>query len=147
MYPGRGKIFVRSDCKFFRLLNGKCASHFLTKKNPRKFHWAVFYRRLHKKGTAEEISKRKARRTTKVQRAVVGATWEEIVAKRNQPLAVRQANRDAATVAAKQKKRDDEAKKRTEKAKLLASSQRQQSKAQASKPSFGKSSKPSKSRF
>lgn len=146
MYPGRGKIFVRSDCKFFRLLNSKCESHFLGKKNPRKYHWTVFYRRLHKKGTTEEISKRKVRRTAKVQRPVVGATWEEIVAKQNQPMAVRKANRDAAALAAKQKKRDEEAKKRAEKAKSLGAAQRQQSK-QAQKAASGKGTKPTKSRF
>jgi large subunit ribosomal protein L24e len=147
VYPGRGKIYVRSDCKSFRLLNGKCASHFLTKKNPRKFNWTTFYRKLHKKGTAEELSKRKARRTQKVQRAVVGATWEEIMAMRNQPQAVRKATRDAATDAAKQKKRDGEAKRKAEKVKALASSQRQQTKTQPKSAAGSKAAKPTKSRF
>lgn len=139
-------IFVRADCKAFRLLNSKCKSHFLVKKNPRKFHWTVFYRRLHKKGTTEEITKRKVRRTAKVQRPVVGATWEEIVAKRNQPMAVRKANRDAAALAAKEKKREEESKKRAEKAKTMGSAQRQQTK-QAQKSAPGKGTKPTKSRF
>lgn len=103
IYPGRGKIYVRSDCKAFRLLNGKCESHFLARKNPRKFNWTTFYRKLHKKGAAEEVSKRRTRRTQKVQRPVVGATWEEIMAKRNQPIAVRKAARDASIEAAKKR--------------------------------------------
>lgn len=119
IYPGHGKLFVRGDSKSFRLLNGKCEAHFLEKKNPRKYHWTVFYRRLHKKGAAEEVAKKRARKTAKVQRAIVGATWEQIVAKREQPEAVRKATRDAAAEAAKQKKKAEEAKKKAEKIKVF----------------------------
>lgn len=117
IYPGHGIIFVRGDSKSFRLLNGKCTAHFKAKKNPRKFSWTVFYRRLHKKGTAEEVAKRRARKTVKVQRAIVGATWEEIAAKRSEPESVKKAARTAATEEAKQKKKDLEAAKRAEKIK------------------------------
>jgi large subunit ribosomal protein L24e len=117
IYPGHGILFVRGDSKAFRLLNAKCAAHFKSKKNPRKFSWTVFYRRLHKKGSAEEVAKRRARKTVKVQRAIVGATWEEIVARRSEPEAVKQAAREAATDDAKKKKKEEEAKKRSEKIK------------------------------
>ncbi len=99
-------------------MNGKCEAHFLTKKNPRKFNWTVFYRRLHKKGTAEEVAKKRTRKTTKFQRAIVGASWEQIVAKREQPSAVRKAARDAASEAAKANKKSEETKKKTEKIKV-----------------------------
>lgn len=99
-------------------MNGKCKAHFLTKKSPRKFHWTVFYRRLHKKGAAEEVAKKRTRKTTKFQRAIVGASWEQIVAKRDQPSAVRKATRDAAAEGAKTKKKAEEAKKKTEKIKV-----------------------------
>jgi len=120
IYPGHGKLFVRGDSKAFRLLNNKCATHFVAKKNPRKFHWTVFFRRLHKKGAAEEVAKKRTRKVVKVQRAVVGASWEQIVAQRQQPAAVRQANRDAALNAAKDKKKTEEAKKRQEKIKVFS---------------------------
>lgn len=99
-------------------MNGKCEAHFLTKKNPRKFNWTVFYRRLHKKGTAEEVAKKRTRKTTKFQRAIVGASWDQIVAKREQPSAIRKAARDAAAEAAKSVKKSEEAKKKTEKIKV-----------------------------
>lgn len=98
----------------------------MTKKNPRKFHWTVFFRRLHKKGTAEEVAKKRARKTVKVQRAVVGATWEQIVAQREQPAAVRQATRNAAVAAAKEKKNAEQSKKRAEVKKAVGSAQRKQ---------------------
>lgn len=133
IYPGHGKLVVRSDSKSFRILNSKCEAHFLNKKNPRKFHWTVFFRRLHKKGTAEEVAKKRTRKAVKVQRSVVGATWEQIVAQREQPAAVRQAIRDAATQATKDKKKEEQAKKRAEKIKTVGSAQRQQPKYKSAK--------------
>lgn len=118
IYPGRGKLFVRGDSKAFRLLNSKCETYFLAKKNPRKFHWTVFFRRMHKKGTSEEVAKKRSRKVVKVQRAIVGVTWEQIVAQREQPAAVRKAVRDAAEAEAKEKKKAEQAKKRAEKVKV-----------------------------
>lgn len=145
MYPGRGKLFIRSDSKSFRLLNGKAESHFLTKKNPRKFHWTVFFRRLHKKGTSEETAKRRTRKIAKVQRAFVGTTWDEIVAKRNQPAALRQANRDAAVEEAKKKRKEEQTKRRAEKVKTVAAAQRSAPKFKAADK--GKTTNPGKGRF
>ncbi len=108
---------MRGDSKSFRLVNRKAAVHFKAKKNPRKFAWTVFYRRLHKKGTTEEVAKRRARKTVKVQRAIVGATWDEIVAIRSEPESAKKAARAAASEEAKKKKKDEEAKKRSEKIK------------------------------
>lgn len=85
-------------------------------------------RRVHKKGTSEEVAKKRSRKAVKVQRAVVGASWEDILAKRNQTEAVRKATRDSAVEASKQKKKDDQAKKRAEKIKTLGSAQRSQPK-------------------
>lgn len=133
IYAGHGMLFVRGDSKAFRLLNKKCCVHFVNKKNPRKFHWTVFYRRLHRKGNNEEVSKKRARKVVKVQRAVVGTSWEQIVAQREQPLAVRQATRSAAVQVAKEKKKEEQAKKRAEKIKALGSSQRQAPKMKAAK--------------
>lgn len=98
-------------------MNGKCTSHFKSKKNPRKFCWTVYYRRLHKKGTTEEVAKRRARKTVKVQRAIVGATWDEIVAKRSEPESVKKAARTAANEDAMKKKKEMEATKRADKIK------------------------------
>ncbi|CAG8590495.1 7055_t:CDS:2 [Funneliformis caledonium] len=39
---------------------------------------------MHKKGITEEVAKKRTRRAVKHQRAIVGASWEAIKAKRNQ---------------------------------------------------------------
>ncbi|KAG0049583.1 60S ribosomal protein L24, partial [Gryganskiella cystojenkinii] len=92
-------------------------SLFLQRKNPRKISWTVLFRRMHKKGISEEISKKRTRRTVKHQRAVVGASWEAIRAKRNQKPEVRAAARAAALRDGKDKKKDEAAKKKANKAK------------------------------
>merc|ERR1711979_177896 len=71
--------------------------------NPRKISWTVLYRKKHKKGTQEEITKKRTRRTVKFQRAIQGASLEAILAKRNMKPEVREAQRDQAIKAAKDK--------------------------------------------
>merc|ERR1712002_358753 len=115
IYPGHGKRYFRTDGKSFHLLNAKCEALLLAKKNPRKIDWTVLYRRKHKKGQQEEVVKRRTRRTVKNQRAIQGASWGEILAKRNQKPEVRKAQREQAVKAAKEKKRAAEATKKTAK--------------------------------
>lgn len=56
----------------------------------------IFIRRKHKKGQEEDIQKKRTRRTQKFQRAVVGATITDILAKRNMKPEVRKAQREQA---------------------------------------------------
>merc|ERR1712212_1050962 len=115
IYPGHGKRYFRTDGKSFHLLSAKCEALLLAKKNPRKIDWTVLYRRKHKKGQQKEVVKRRTRRTVKNQRAIQGASWGEILAKRNQKPEVRKAQREQAVKAAKEKKRAAEATKKTAK--------------------------------
>merc|ERR1712152_56977 len=65
------------------------------------------------KGVEEETTKKKTRRTHKFQRAIVGASLNEILAKRNQKPELRKAQRDEAIRAAKEtnkSKKDTKAK-------------------------------------
>lgn len=80
----------------FTFLNSKCESAHLMKRNPRKVTWTVLYRRKHKKGQEEETTKKRTRRTQKFQRAIVGASLNDILAKRNQRPEVRKAQREQA---------------------------------------------------
>jgi len=112
IYPGHGKKFIRIDSKAFNLIDPKCEALFLKKKNPRKIPWTQVYRKLHKKGTTEEIQKKKTRRAVKLQRAIVGAPLEVIRAKRNQKPEQRQASREAALREIKERKRAKTAQKK-----------------------------------
>ena len=118
IYPGRGKLFVRGDSKSFRFINGKAESYFLQRLKPSKLDWTVIFRRFRKKGMAEEVSRKKVRKVTKVQRAVVGADLDLIKAKRNMKPEVRAAQREQLIKTLKEKKKGDQEKKKAEKAKV-----------------------------
>ncbi len=97
------------------------------KRNPRRTKWTRIYRRLNRKGTQEEIAKRRSRRTKKFQRGVVGASLEMIRATRNQAPEVRAAQRESAIRVAKEKNKakQDAKKKDKEKEKVKTQAPRQ----------------------
>merc|ERR1712024_136583 len=105
IYPGRGRTLIKSDGKTFKFLDSRSHKAHLLKRNPRKVTWTVLYRRKHRKGIEEEVSKKRTKRTQKFQRAVVGATLQDILAKRNQKPDVRKAQREQAIRAAKELKK------------------------------------------
>ncbi|KAI9281991.1 ribosomal protein L24e-domain-containing protein [Sporodiniella umbellata] len=105
IYPAKGKTYVRIDSRTFKFINGKTESYFLQRLNPRKIRWTAIYRRLNKKGMTEEVQKKRSRRTVKHERAVVGASWDAIRAKRNQKPDARAAARQAAISKSKDAKK------------------------------------------
>ena len=107
---------VKADGKTFTFINKKCERSFLMKRNPRKVKWTVLYRRKHKKGMVEEAAKKRTRRTMKFQRAIVGASLTDIMAKRNMKPEVRKAQRDQAIKVAKEAKKAKQAEKKVTKA-------------------------------
>merc|ERR1712152_41194 len=109
VYPSKGSTYVKADGKTFRFLDGRSKKAHLLKRNPRKVTWTVLYRRKHRKGVEEETAKKRTKRTHKFQRAVVGATLQDIMAKRNQKPEVRKAQRDQAIRAAKELKKTQKA--------------------------------------
>merc|ERR1712203_303495 len=84
-YPSRGITYVKADGKTFRFLDGRSKKAHMLKRNPRKVTWT--------------------KRTHKFQRAIVGASLNEILAKRNQKPELRKAQRDEAIRAAKETKK------------------------------------------
>jgi len=137
IYPGHGKRYTRVDNRTFIFLNGKCAAAFLARRNPRRTTWTAVYRRLHRKGTTEEVSKKKTRKVRKFQRGVVGASLDDIAAKRNQKPEVRAAQRLAAIRASKEQAKAKQAERKTTAAKsgnVDKKAQQAQAKAQQKKP-------------
>ncbi len=86
-------------------MNRKCEASYNFKRNPRRINWTVLYRRKHKKGQVELEAKKKSHKLAKFQRAIAGATLEEIMKKRNQKPEVRKAQREQAIRAAKEVKK------------------------------------------
>ncbi|CAB4255083.1 similar to Saccharomyces cerevisiae YGR148C RPL24B Ribosomal protein L30 of the large (60S) ribosomal subunit, nearly identical to Rpl24Ap and has similarity to rat L24 ribosomal protein [Maudiozyma barnettii] len=131
IYPGRGTLFIRGDSKIFRFQNSKSSSLFKQRKNPRRVAWTVLYRRHHKKGITEEVSKKRSRKTVKAQRAIVGASLDLIKERRSIKPEVRRAKRDQKKSADKEKKSADKAARKLEKAKQAGTQGSKMSKQQA----------------
>merc|ERR1711939_161277 len=129
IYPGHGITYVRADSRKFQLLNGRIKRSFLMKRNPRKLAWTQFYRRLHKKGTIEEMKRKRAKKSTKVlTRGIVGADITKIRARRNEKPEVREAARQAALREIKERKKTTAATKPKAQAPKAAKSRAPQSK-------------------
>ena len=113
IYPGHGIFFVRGDSKGFKFISCKVKSLFTQRLNPRKLAWTQLYRRMHKKGTLEDQSKKKARKVNKAApKAVVGASLEQIKAKKFQKPEVRAAAREAALREVKERAKAKQAQKK-----------------------------------
>eukprot|EP00568_Trieres_chinensis_P010513 CAMPEP_0183305826 /NCGR_PEP_ID=MMETSP0160_2-20130417/10440_1 /TAXON_ID=2839 ORGANISM="Odontella Sinensis, Strain Grunow 1884" /NCGR_SAMPLE_ID=MMETSP0160_2 /ASSEMBLY_ACC=CAM_ASM_000250 /LENGTH=152 /DNA_ID=CAMNT_0025469103 /DNA_START=124 /DNA_END=582 /DNA_ORIENTATION=- len=96
IYPGNGKCFIRRDGKPIFFGSSKAQSLTMQRKKPAKLVWTQAWRRLNKKGLTETSMKRRARRTNKVARAVVGISLEDIRKRASQKPEFRTAQRDAA---------------------------------------------------
>ncbi|EGC34918.1 hypothetical protein DICPUDRAFT_98062 [Dictyostelium purpureum] len=115
IYPARGMKFVRGDSKVFHFINTKAESLFMRKINPRDIRWSTVYRRIYKNTTTDVSAKKKARKTKKVERNIVGASLEVIQQKRNQKPEVKQAAAEQAKREIKEKKKAAVAKKAAQK--------------------------------
>mmetsp|Transcript_28168 Transcript_28168/g.46663 ORF Transcript_28168/g.46663 Transcript_28168/m.46663 type:complete len:134 (+) Transcript_28168:241-642(+) len=95
---------IRRDGKPVYVGSSKAFSLTMQRKKAAKLVWTQAWRRLHKKGLTETTNKKRARRSNKVQRAVVGASLEEIKKKAAQKSDFRAAQRDAALKEVKTRK-------------------------------------------
>ena len=85
VYPGRGQRFVSKDGKVHFFINHKVASLFRQRIKPVKLHWTQAWRKMNKKGKTETYTKKKTRRTQRIQKAFVGLSLEELKTKKAAP--------------------------------------------------------------
>lgn len=120
IYPGHGSRFIRVDGKSYVFANSKCEASFHMKRKAAKRPWTVLFRKLHKKGAQEEITRRRTRRArTVVTKPVVGAPLDIIKARRTQRPEMRKAARDSALKEAKERNKT----KKAERSKNIAGQQ------------------------
>ena len=101
IYPGHGSRFIRRDGTTYQFISRKSKSLFLQRKKAMKIVWTQAWRRMNKKIKVEEITRRRTRKTAKIQKAIVGVSADDIRKKRNQKPTVRAAAREAALKEAK----------------------------------------------
>ena len=95
IYPGRGSHFCAKDGKVHFFISSKARSLFHQRIKPVKLTWTQASRRFNKKTKTIDIQKKKTRKTTRVQKAVVGMSLDEIKRKRSEDAKVRDANLEA----------------------------------------------------
>jgi len=116
IFPGRGSRYIAKDGKLYYFISSKCKSLFLQRTKPVRLTWTQAWRRANKKfRSTESQTKRRTRRTARVQKAIVGLTLDEFKKKKDQKPELRQ----AATAALKEAK-DRKKKQQDSKSKLAA---------------------------
>lgn len=85
VYPGKGQRFVSKDGKVHFFISHKVASLFRQRKKAVKLTWTQAWRKMNKKGKTEAYTRKRTRRTQKIQKAVVGLSLEELKQKKAAP--------------------------------------------------------------
>ena len=111
---------IRRDGRPIWLGSSKAFSLTIQRKKAAKLVWTQAWRRLHKKGLAETTAKKRNRRAGKVQRAVVGATLDDIRKKAAQKTEIRSASQAAALKELKDRKAANKSKSKVSKTKVVA---------------------------
>ena len=96
IWPGKGSRFVSKDGKTHIFLNRKVASLFTQRLKPVKLRWTQSWRRQNKKGKSELQAKKRVRRAARVQKAIVGASLDDIKKRREERPEIRAMQREAA---------------------------------------------------
>jgi large subunit ribosomal protein L24e len=120
IYPGRGRKFAAKDGKVYYFISNKVASLFHQRKKAVKLTWTQAWRRFNKKIKVDEISKRRTRKTTRVQKAIVGMNLDEIMRRKNEKPEERDKKLQAAKVEVKERQKKKLEAKKVEKAKKAA---------------------------
>merc|ERR1712050_421690 len=93
--------FVAKDAKVSFFISAKADSLFHQRIKPVKLRWTQAWRRMNKKGKADEQAKKRTRKAQKFQKAIVGMSLDDIKKKKAQKPELRQQARDAAAKEAK----------------------------------------------
>merc|ERR1712226_925493 len=102
--PGRGSRFISKDGRTHYFISTKARSLFHQKIKPVKLTWTLAWRAYNKKIKVDDIQKKRSRKTTRIQKAVVGMSIEEIRRKKAESREDRDKNADAAAKEIKDRK-------------------------------------------
>merc|ERR1712086_617422 len=76
--PGRGTRFISKDGRCHYFISTKARSLYHQKIKPVKLTWNLAWRAYNKKIKVDDMVKKRSRKTTRIQKAVVGMSIEEI---------------------------------------------------------------------
>ena len=96
IYPGHGQKFVSRDMKTNIYITKKAINLQKQKIKPAKLTWTQAWRRMNKKGKVDASKSRAKKKTTKVQKAIVGLSLDDMKRKKKEAQTARQAAVDEA---------------------------------------------------
>merc|ERR1712051_830770 len=102
--PGRGTRFISKDGRTHYFISTRARSLYHQKIKPVKLTWNMAWRAHNKKIKVDDIQKKRSRKTTRIQKAVVGMSIEEIRRKKAESREDRDKNADAAAKEIKDRK-------------------------------------------
>eukprot|EP00927_Polykrikos_kofoidii_P035350 TRINITY_DN2992_c0_g1_i1.p1 TRINITY_DN2992_c0_g1~~TRINITY_DN2992_c0_g1_i1.p1 ORF type:complete len:161 (-),score=43.67 TRINITY_DN2992_c0_g1_i1:80-562(-) len=103
IYPGHGQKYIARDGKTHFFITAKADSLFHQRIKPVKLRWTQAWRRMNKKGKADEQAKKRTRKVQTFQKAIVGMSLDDIKKKKAQKPELRQQAKDAAAKEARQR--------------------------------------------
>ncbi|XP_053991179.1 60S ribosomal protein L24-like [Hylaeus volcanicus] len=84
IYPGRGIRHISRDGKSYFFINSKCKSLYHQRVKPARLTWTQSWRRANKKlSSSQTTTRRRTRRTHKIQKAIVGLSLDDLAKKRS----------------------------------------------------------------
>mmetsp|Transcript_100836 Transcript_100836/g.293758 ORF Transcript_100836/g.293758 Transcript_100836/m.293758 type:complete len:162 (-) Transcript_100836:92-577(-) len=101
IYPGYGQRYIAKDGKISFFISKKAESLFHQRIKPVKLRWTQAWRRMNKKGTANEQVKKRTRKVQKFQKAIVGLSLDDLKKKKAQKPELRQEAKEQAAKEAK----------------------------------------------
>ena len=104
IYPGRGRRHIARDGKTYYFISSKARSLFHQKIKPVKLTWTLAWRRFNKKIRVDELSRKRVRRTARVQKAVVGMSLDDIKRRKAETRDERDKKHDIAVKEIKERK-------------------------------------------
>merc|ERR1712010_392191 len=116
--PGRGSRFISKDGRTHYFISTKARSLFHQKIKPVKLTWTLAWRAYNKKIKVDDIQKKRSRKTTRIQKAVVGMSIEEIRRKKAESREERDQKADSAAKEIKDRKQKAMQSKKAEKSKV-----------------------------
>merc|ERR1712156_51029 len=102
--PGRGSRFISKDGRTHYFISTKARSLYHQKIKPVKLTRNMAWRAHNKKIKVDDIQKKRSRKTTRIQKAVVGMSIEEIRRKKAESREDRDKNANAAAKEIKERK-------------------------------------------
>lgn len=82
--PGRGTRFISRDGRVHYFISSKARSLFHQRIKPVKLTWTQAWRVFNKKVSTDFVAKKRTKKTTRFQKAIVGMTLEDIKRKREE---------------------------------------------------------------